>query len=653
MTSVIFGAGTLLAASDQTINFPAVADTVSGAVPFALSATASSGLPVSYSVVSGPVTISSNIISIMAAGTAVIQASQAGNDSFSPATNVVQSFEINRFQWTTNSGGNGHYYEVRYPGPAGINWTNAQNDAVSAGGYLATITSAAEDEFVFNLINANTNLWVFSSDNKFGPLTGGYKVVDDGVTNWAWVTGEPFTYQNWGPSRPNSSSAVDHVQYFTRDPDATNDALVDAWSDLPNNGRSLGYIIEYDTSPDSRLNQSINFPAIPDQTYGVAPIALNATASSGLPVEYTIVYGLASISNNFLIVNGTGGVTVCASVAGNANYYSRSNVNQEFYVNREGLWITPANLAGPYGDTNRIFSGNVVGLVSADGIIVGYSTTATAGSAPGTYPITPVLTDPNNRLTNYVVIANPATLIVTQALLTVTATSTSRGYGAANPPWTGTLVGAWSGDNLSATYNSSATAASPVGTYPIIAGVSDPGNRLGNYVVVINNGVLSVTPAPLTVTANNVTRLYGAANPVFTGVISGVQNGDNITASYSCAAVASSPVGTFPIIPQLTDPGSKLANYSVSSVDGTLTVGSPAAPVLLRPTRPSGNSEAITLAWSASSGFGYQVQYTTSLKSAEWTNLGPIVTATDSTASIIDTPPAGAPRFYRVVLQLP
>ena len=58
----------------------------------------------------------------------------------------------------------------------------------------------------------------------------------------------------------------------------------------------------------------------------------------------------------------------------------------------------------------------------------------------------------------------------------------------------------------------------------------DPSGKLANYSVSTTNGTLNVTAAALTVVANNATRTYGAANPAFTGTITGIQNGDNITA---------------------------------------------------------------------------------------------------------------------------
>jgi hypothetical protein len=76
----------------------------------------------------------------------------------------------------------------------------------------------------------------------------------------------------------------------------------------------------------------------------------------------------------------------------------------------------------------------------------------------------------------------------------------------------------------------------------------------------------------LSATANNALRAYGAGNPVFTGTVLGLVNGDNITGAYSCSARAGSPVGTYAIIAALADPGHRRTNYAVSLVNGTLTV---------------------------------------------------------------------------------
>jgi hypothetical protein len=83
---------------------------------------------------------------------------------------------------------------------------------------------------------------------------------------------------------------------------------------------------------------------------------------------------------------------------------------------------------------------------------------------------------------------------------------------------------------------------------------------------------LVVTPALLTVTASNASRQYGAPNPTFNGTITGLQNGDNITAAYSTTAVTNSPLGSYPIVPVLVDPNNRQTNYIVIPNNGTLTV---------------------------------------------------------------------------------
>ncbi len=74
----------------QTITFGALSKQVVGDAPFALSASASSGLPVSFSVLSGPVLLSGNTATITGAGLAVLRASQSGDAINSPAANVDQ-----------------------------------------------------------------------------------------------------------------------------------------------------------------------------------------------------------------------------------------------------------------------------------------------------------------------------------------------------------------------------------------------------------------------------------------------------------------------------------------------------------------------------------------------------------------------------------
>ena len=95
---------------------------------------------------------------------------------------------------------------------------------------------------------------------------------------------------------------------------------------------------------------------------------------------------------------------------------------------------------------------------------------------------------------------------------------------------------------------------------------------MGNYSLTSNNGTLTVNPAALTIAAADATRAYGDPNPAFSGSVTGLKNGDNITASFASTATPGSAVGAYPITPSPVDPGSKLGNYIVTSNNGTLTI---------------------------------------------------------------------------------
>ncbi|TAK34897.1 MAG: PKD domain-containing protein, partial [Saprospiraceae bacterium] len=79
----------------QTINFPAIANKLTTDAPFLISATATSGLPVSFSIVSGPATVAGNSVTLAGtAGTVIVRASQAGDANWNPAAPMDRSFSI-------------------------------------------------------------------------------------------------------------------------------------------------------------------------------------------------------------------------------------------------------------------------------------------------------------------------------------------------------------------------------------------------------------------------------------------------------------------------------------------------------------------------------------------------------------------------------
>lgn len=88
-----FGSFTVTAKQDQVISFAPLADKIFGEPPFLVVASASSGLPVSFTS-SGACSVSGSTVSLSGAGVCTITAAQGGNNSFNAAPNVSQSFNV-------------------------------------------------------------------------------------------------------------------------------------------------------------------------------------------------------------------------------------------------------------------------------------------------------------------------------------------------------------------------------------------------------------------------------------------------------------------------------------------------------------------------------------------------------------------------------
>ena len=169
---------------------------------------------------------------------------------------------------------------------------------------------------------------------------------------------------------------------------------------------------------------------------------------------------------------------------------------------------------------------------------------------------------------------------MTAAPLTVTADAQSRLYGAANPALTYVSSGLLNGDALSGGLATPATTTSNVGTYGITQGTLAAS---ANYALTYVGANLTVTAAPLTVTADAQSRLYGAANPALTYVSSGLLNGDALSGGLATPATTTSNVGTYGIT-QGTLAAS--ANYALTYVGANLAVTAaaiivPVAPVIV------------------------------------------------------------------------
>jgi hypothetical protein len=134
-------------------------------------------------------------------------------------------------EWTVASGGNGHFYE-KVSGT--YSWTQARDLAASRSwgglaGHLATLTSQAENDWVWSALSQPSSCWLggFQPSGSVEPAGG-----------WQWVTGEPWSYANWSSGEPdNSGGYEDYLVYYDRWGDRS-----DEW------GFAAGFVVEHDVS---------------------------------------------------------------------------------------------------------------------------------------------------------------------------------------------------------------------------------------------------------------------------------------------------------------------------------------------------------------------------------------------------------------------
>ncbi|HKO10837.1 MAG TPA: MBG domain-containing protein [Acidobacteriaceae bacterium] len=291
------------------------------------------------------------------------------------------------------------------------------------------------------------------------------------------------------------------------------------------------------------------------KTYGDANPALTAKVSGSVNND-TLNYTLATTATQF---SGVGNYPITVTVGSNPNY-TVTPTNGNLTIDPRAVSVVADNQTKMYGDVNPNLTAQVSGTVNNDVLNYSLATTATQFSGVGNYPITVTV----GANPNYTVTPTNSTLTVNQRPATVTADNKSRNYGDANPPLTATVTGTVNGDSLNYTLDTTATATSGVGPYPITVTLG----ANANYAVTPANGTLTVNQRPATVTADNKSRNYGDANPALTAVVTGAANGDTLNYSLDTTATATSGVGPYPITVNVgANP-----NYTVTSTNGTLTI---------------------------------------------------------------------------------
>jgi len=142
----------------------------------------------------------------------------------------------------------GHTYKF-YSNTAGISWSTASSEATGAGGYLAVMETAAENNFVAGVVT--TNAATLYNSFGLGPWLGGFSATTNAP--FQWVNGASFASfpAPWQAGQPDwFETAPEGLLYYNGGPTSGSN-----WGDYGNAagggvggavGNVLGYVVEFD-----------------------------------------------------------------------------------------------------------------------------------------------------------------------------------------------------------------------------------------------------------------------------------------------------------------------------------------------------------------------------------------------------------------------
>ncbi len=380
------------------------------------------------------------------------------------------------------------------------------------------------------------------------------------------------------------------------------------------------------------------------------------TTASGSGVSYS-VSGTPSLSGSVVYTasnENVGSRTLNPSgLYSNQTGYDISYASGSLAVNPAPLTITAGSVSKLYGQTPTLSAFSSSGLQNAETIasvtLTSAGAAANAGVSASPYAITPSsATGGSFSAGNYAITYIDGALTISQRPITVTANDQSRAYGSANPSTGAVTLTSGSlanSDALStASVSSTATSTTAAGQSAALTPSSQAftTGTAGNYAITYVDGALTINRAPLTVAADDKTRLYGEANPALSTTVSGFVNGETAgtAAGYSGAGSATTTASATTNVGSATISASagslSATNYSFSNLsDGALTIY-PAPLIVIAGSVSKLYGETPTL-----SGFGYAgLQNSETIGNVTLTSAGTVASAGVSASPYTITPSA-------------
>jgi len=394
--------GTGTGKATETIMFNPIISETYGAGPVTLSAASSSGLAVTFASMTPTVcTVAGTTAILIRAGTCNIDATQAGNADYSAAPPVTQSFTVSKAVLTVTANNASRVYGAANPFLSYRLSGFVNNDPPSVVLGTANVTTTATSASRTGIYPISFSAEPLIAANYSFTYVDGTLTVTKGLltiiaNNFSRPYGaaNPFlSYRVSGFVNGDPPTVVLGTAKTTTAATATSPVGTYAISFLPAPLLAANYNFQYvdGTLTVAKAAQTIGFGPLANQIYGAAPFALDATASSGLPVSYAVT-GPATLSGAMLTITGAGTVKVTASQAGNADYAAATPGTQSFTVAKAVLTVTANNASRPFGAANPFLGYSIAGFVNNDppSVVLGTAkttTTATAASPAGMYPI--------------------------------------------------------------------------------------------------------------------------------------------------------------------------------------------------------------------------------------------------------------------------
>jgi hypothetical protein len=265
------------------------------------------------------------------------------------------------------------------------------------------------------------------------------------------------------------------------------------------------------------------------------------------------------------VLGGPYHITATLAPAAVLTNYTITNTGASFTINpRPATWTTTAN-SKMYGDLDPVplTTGSGSGFLPADGVSATYSRVAGENASPPTYHIAATLSA-TGLLSNYTITNDGAEFTIDKRAATWTTTAATKTYGDLDPVplTTGSGSGFLAADGVTATYSRVAGETVLGGPYHITATLSATVmGALANYTITHAGTDFTINRKPASVTPDAKSKIYGAADPMLTGMPTGFLAADGVAATYS--RTAGENPGTYTISATVTPVG-VLGNYSIT-----------------------------------------------------------------------------------------